>query len=168
MTLQQFAELRKLSVTKLKKICKNILGSTPENLTDEQIQALDAHLSASAQALLPQSEIPEEIATTIETIPEKSIDQVIEVVGVSILKKNASLYRNLLQETLSRTLLESGNVLNRTRAVQAQMIANTYEQMSRDLIAVHQEFSTPLYTSDNADFLTDEQREWLKLELKMM
>ena len=110
MILKQFAESRSITLTKLKKLCAEILGTVPALLTKEQINQLDVHLLSAAKSLQPAQEeekmqaiAPSEIGE-IELSEPTEIDQkVIEIIGVKELKNNLFLY---LQQAKSRLKTE--------------------------------------------------------------
>lgn len=110
MELKQFAESRNISLTKVKKLCNEILGTVPASLTEEQITQLDTHLLAAAKALTPVLEENTESAIAplesgeIQPTQPTEIDQkVINIIGVKELKTNLLLY---LQQAKSRLQVE--------------------------------------------------------------
>lgn len=110
MILKQFAESRSITLTKLKKLCAEILGAVPALLTKEQINQLDVHLLSAAKSLQPAQEeekinaIAPSESREIELSQPSEIDQkVIEIIGVKELKNNLLLY---LQQAKSRLQVE--------------------------------------------------------------
>lgn len=110
MELKQFAESRSITLTKVKKLCNEILGTVPASLTEEQITQLDTHLLSAAKALNPALEENTESAIAplesagIQPNEPTEIDQkVINIIGVKELKTNLLLY---LQQAKSRLQVE--------------------------------------------------------------
>ncbi len=117
MTLQQFAKQHNLKVAQVKEICNVLFDGIPENLTDENIAALDQALveaaHKAANKALPQSSVDtnkgeltvadsQEITTTANTNPTQS-ERVIRVVGESVLRQNLQLYlTNVKKNFLAR------------------------------------------------------------------
>lgn len=106
MTLQQFAKQRNLKVAQVREICNVLFNGIPDNLTDENIAALDQALveaaHEAANKALPQSNEDtnkgeltvtdsQEITTPANNNPTQS-DRVIRVVGESVLRQNLQLY----------------------------------------------------------------------------
>ncbi|QFS52887.1 hypothetical protein [Nostoc sphaeroides] len=110
MILKQFADSRSITLTKLKKLCSELLGTVPALLTKDQIAKLDAHLLSAAKALNPVIEgnsesaiAPLESADIQQTEPTEIDQKVIEIIGVRELKANLLLY---LQQAKSRLQVE--------------------------------------------------------------
>lgn len=110
MILKQFADSRSITLTKLKKLCAEVLGTVPALLTKQQIEQLDLHLLSAAKSLQPAQEeekinaIAPSESGEIERIEPSEIDQkVIEIIGIKELKNNLLLY---LQRAKSRLKTE--------------------------------------------------------------
>lgn len=179
MDIKEYAQSRNLKTLKVaKKLCVEILGSIPEFLTEQQLQALDAHLLASTQALLPQTE-----NVNLE-VPEESVDKVIEIVGVSTLKKNFTLYQQYVLrgsfETLQSHHKFNANIeqvvveeMRKSNHQLVQNISNAQLQLAKDTAAIMKEYmSVPDInidlSKDPMTDLTEEQKEWLRLELEII
>ena len=107
MILKQFAESRSITLTKVKKLCAEILGTVPALLTKEQINKLDAHLLSAARALEPAQEedkmhafAPSESGELQLSEPSEIDQKVIEIIGVKELKNNLLLYLQQAKERL--------------------------------------------------------------------
>jgi hypothetical protein len=122
MTIKQFASTRNLSQVKVKKLCSELLGTIPVELSDDDVQKLDMALANAAQSLaLPQGEEPQEqpqgeVLAVVEEvkndelvavnessqlaeIPQETDNQkVIRVVGSSTLKENLKHYLTTLKK----------------------------------------------------------------------
>jgi hypothetical protein len=101
MTLQQFAKQRNLKIKQVRELCTEVLGSIPDNLTDENIAAIDDALLNAANKALPQSQEDDQpaetsgelVATENQTnLQETSNDRVVRIVGESVLRQNLQLY----------------------------------------------------------------------------
>lgn len=110
MELKQFAESRSTTLTKIKKLCSEIIGTVPASLTEEQIIQLDVHLLSAAKALNPAPErntesaiAPIDSAEMQRSEPTEIDQKVIEIIGVKELKSNLLLY---LQQAKSRLKVE--------------------------------------------------------------
>lgn len=102
MTLQQFAKQRNLKVAQVRELCNVLFNGVPDNLTDDNIAALDQALVEAAHKALPQSNEDtnkgeltvtdsQELTTPINSNPTQS-ERVIRVVGESVLRQNLQLY----------------------------------------------------------------------------
>lgn len=101
MILKQFAESRSITLTKVKKLCAEVLGTVPALLTKEQINKLDAHLLSAAKSLEPAHAIAPSEVGEIELTQSSEIDQkIIEIIGVKELKNNLLLYLQQAKERL--------------------------------------------------------------------
>ena len=104
MSLQQFAKQRNLKIKQVRELCTEILGNIPDNLTDENISAIDNALFNAANKALPQSEEDDQPAktsgelitatqeTTLQDNSNASSNRVVRIVGESVLRQNLQLY----------------------------------------------------------------------------
>jgi altronate dehydratase len=104
MSLQQFAKQRNLKIKQVRELCTEILGNIPENLTDENISAIDNALFNAANKALPQFQEDDQPAetsgelitatqeTNLQDNSDASSNPVVRIVGESVLRQNLQLY----------------------------------------------------------------------------
>lgn len=177
MNLKQFAESRNIQLTKLKKLCNEILGTIPASLTDEQIVQIDAHLLSAAKALNPSTE--EDTAgaiaplgnTGIEQQPPTEIDQkVIDIIGVKELKENLLLYLKKAKERLELEKFKAESLIFQAEQHYYNDLANhqnkaqneSLQRMQRNTDVWHSEGLKNLRSTDNSEEL-DLHNELLEL-----
>lgn len=174
MEIKAYSELRELSLTKVKNLCKKVLGSVPQTLTDEQIYALDTALAQASQEHLPPSEQKALVANGSNNSLDSNIQkEITQIIGVDTLKKNAVIYQQVLLRVAGKSLLDTENILTQMQNAQASMVAKTYDSMTRNLIAVNQEFNVgeiDLMNPDtfSLDSLSQEDKDSVLAELELL
>lgn len=171
MNLKNYAELRSLTLTKVKALCKQVFDKVPsDDLTDEQVAALDSALAQASRQHLSDDEklaLPETKALSAQ---EQS--KVIEIVGLETLKRNALIYQQILLRTFQQLLLGTQSICEKTEKAQAQIISNTYSRMGQNLMSVYQEFIIPDDMTNSQDFfsqdMTEEDKQSMLTELRSM
>lgn len=171
MTLQEYAESRKLTTKSVKKLCTTVLQTIPTDLNEEQVQILDSGLFQASKGLFNSEESNDNNAL-VNILSDEKVDRVVEVVGVSVLKKNAELYRKSLEFTIATTLNQTANYLEKARNAHSSMLAQTYQNMAKDTAAVLGEVTTNLWdVNDSKGYLesmTTEDKQNMLIELGIM
>lgn len=175
MNLKQFAESRNLQLTKLKKLCNEILGNIPASLTDEQIAKIDAHLLSAVKALNTEEDTAGAIApvdsASIEQQSPTEVDQkVIEIVGIKELKENLLLYLKKAKERLELEKFKAESLIFQAEQHYYNDLANhqkkaqneSLQRMQRNTDVWHSEGIKNLRPTDNSEEL-DLHNELLQL-----
>lgn len=174
MTINELAKKINLPLVRVKAMAEELFGTT-KNLTDEQLEKITDKLQSAAEvAALPSSEQVIELAEIRAISPTEAhtIERTIAIVGVTRLIKSRDILERLLANDFIRI---SNNVDMACDALETrvtQRISRTYDNISKNLLAVQQEFTAESFidkveTKKESRF-TDEELDYMRLELDLM
>lgn len=127
MLIINFAKQRNVPVYKVKKLCQEIFKHVPQELSDEQIKALDSNLNQAALALTSASGL---------TNASEDVRITFDVIGQKYLRQNIELFKKIGQD-LARTKALIDYSSEQMENYALTRLGESYEKITNVISEVH-------------------------------